>query len=185
MHAVSAVVPAAGLAKRMGGPNKLLLPYGETTVVGVVVKTLMECGLDVVVVTGRDADLVEKAVAPARTVFNPDFEQGMGTSIAVGARAVPEGNAVLIALGDMPALIGETVDAILASGSEDKIIVPHYLGNPDVPGHPVLFGSSFRWALTRLSGDTGARPIIESNPDSVVTVHFRGALKGIDGPHDI
>jgi molybdenum cofactor cytidylyltransferase len=169
----------------MGGRNKLLIPYGETTVVGVVVKTLFEVGLDVIVVTGRDAELVEKAVAPARIVFNPQFEQGMGTSIAAGAREVPDGNSILIALGDMPALIGETVEAIIASGSDDKIVVPHYLGAPDVPGHPVLFGASFKWALTRLQGDDGARAVIQANPESVVTVHFRGALKGIDTPRDL
>ena len=185
MRAVSAVVPAAGLSKRMGGPNKLLLPYGETTVVGAVVLTLIECGLDVVVVTGRDADLVAQAVAPARAVFNPDFEQGLGGSIAVGARNVPEGNAILIALGDMPALINETVDAIIASGTDDFIVVPHYLGAPKVPGHPVLFGAKFREALTQLSGEKGAKEVIDANPANVVTLHFRGAFKGIDVPGDL
>ena len=67
MAGVSAVVPAAGLSSRMEGRNKLLLPWEGGTVVGAVVSGLLSCALDVVVVTGRDAELVAEAVSPART----------------------------------------------------------------------------------------------------------------------
>lgn len=169
----------------MGGPNKLLLPYGGTTVVGAVVQTLLSCGLDVVVVTGRDALEVARSVAPARTVFNPSFASGLGSSIAVGVAQVPEESAVLIALGDMPSLRKDVVESLLGRASRDAIVVPRYQETPEKPGHPVLFGQSFRAALLQLKGDNGARPIIETHRESVVTLDVPGLLADVDGPCDL
>ena len=169
----------------MGGPNKLLLPYNGTTVVGAVVRTLLSCGLDVVVVTGRDALDVERSVAPARTVFNYEFASGLGASIAAGVAHVPEQNAVLIALGDMPSLRKEVVELLTEQSSRDAIVVPRYLETPNVPGHPVLFGQSFRTALLQLKGEKGAREIIESDPARVVTLDVPGALTDVDRPGDL
>lgn len=185
MRAVSAVVPAAGLSRRMGGPNKLLLPYDGTTVVGAVVQTLLECGLEVVVVTGRDAEEVARSVAPARTVFNPSFASGLGTSIAAGVAQVPEESAILIALGDMPSLRKDVVESLLDRASRDAIVVPRYQETPDRPGHPVLFGQSFRAALLQLKGDRGARAVIESNTASVVTLDVPGVFPDVDEPADL
>jgi molybdenum cofactor cytidylyltransferase len=169
----------------MGGPNKLLLPYDGTTVVGAVVQTLLECGLDVVVVTGRDAEDVAHSVAPARTVFNASFAGGLGTSIAAGVAQVPEESAVLIALGDMPSLRKDVVESLLDRASRDTIVVPRYQETPEEPGHPVLFGQSFRAALLQLNGDKGARAVIESNAASVVILDLPGALPDLDAPGDL
>ena len=166
----------------MGGPNKLLLPYDDTTVVSAVVRTLLDCGLDVVVVTGRDADDVRRAVGPARTIHNPDFEKGLGTSIAAGVRAVPVTNAVLIALGDMPALREDVVNALVTHASSSNIVVPRYIDDPDTPSHPVLFGSAFRQSLTDLRGDKGAMSVIKQYSSSVMSVPVSGSLHDIDDP---
>lgn len=166
----------------MGGPNKLLLPYGATTVVGAVVKVLLACRLDVVVVTGRDASLVTEAASPARAVFNSDFEQGLGGSIACGVRSLPEGCDILVALGDMPGIRREVVASLIAQARDDRIVVPVYADQPGTPGHPVLFGSSFRGELERLSGDTGARRVVESNPRAVLELAVSGSLRDLDTP---
>ena len=161
------------------------MPYGETTIVGAVVRTLLNCSLDVIVVTGRDADEVAAACSPARATYNPEFQSGLGSSIAVGARNVPEGHSVLIALGDMPSLTEETVEAVIAAGTGHTIAVPHYLGERDVPGHPVYFGSVFVPQLSALTGDVGARKVIEANRELVVEVPMRGRLRGIETPDDL
>lgn len=185
MRAVSAIVPAAGLSTRMGGQNKLLLPYERSTVVGTVVHTLRGCGLDVVVVLGRDAERVADAVAPARTVLNTDYQQGLGSSIAVGAAHVPNGNHVLVALGDMPGVRAEVVKSLMQEVEPDTIVVPRYEQTPNAHGHPVIFGSSFHRELALLTGDTGARSIIATNRERVVTLLFPGALSDIDAPSDL
>ncbi|MFI5385473.1 MAG: NTP transferase domain-containing protein [Fimbriimonadales bacterium] len=187
MRAISAIVPAAGLSSRFGGPNKLLQPWGDMTVVGAVVRTLLDCGLRVVVVTGRDADLVAKAVEPARAVFNPRFEEGLGASIAAGVAASGPVAGFLIALGDMPGLQEGTVRALLTEfeGSPpDSIWAPVYAGEPDRPGHPMLFGSAYREALQALTADEGARRIVRANRDKLRLLPVPGDLNDLDRPGD-
>ena len=188
MRAVSAVVPAAGLSRRFGGPNKLLRPFGETAGVGTVVRTLLGCGLEVVVVTGRDSDEVARAAAPARCVFNAEFELGLGSSIAAGVRATPEGSAVLVALGDMPDLRTDVVRAILEAYEEadaGAIVAPLYSEEPDRHGHPVLFSPAHRPALAALRDDSGARSVVEANRKKLVLVPAQGGLAGIDSPSGV
>jgi molybdenum cofactor cytidylyltransferase len=166
----------------MGGPNKLLLPYGGTTVIGAVVRALLRADLDLIVVTGRDADEVAAAARPAPTVFNPAYERGLGTSIATGVRSVPVGDHVLVALGDMPGLRPEVVRSLVERAAADRIVVPAYADEPATPGHPVLFGSRFRAELEGLTGDAGARRVLAEHPEALVTVHVPGSLKDLDTP---
>jgi molybdenum cofactor cytidylyltransferase len=172
----------------MCGPNKLLAPWGPSTVVGTVVRTLLSAGLDVVVVTGRDAEAVARAVAPARSVFNPRFEEGLGTSIAAGVAACGESDGYLIALGDMPGLSGAVVRRILdelEGLDEGAIVAPFYADELERFGHPVLFGSAHRDALIALTGDVGARGVIELNLGRLFRVPADGELRGIDSPADV
>ncbi len=180
MPAVSAIVPAAGLSTRMGGPNKMLLPYGESTIVGTVVRTLLACDLDVVVVTGRDAALVSEAAEPARAVFNERYREGLGTSIACGVAACPPDHGYLIALGDMPELSTDVVRLLAAQAEPDAILAPVYAQEPDRPGHPVLFGSIYRESLLGLTGDEGARAVLRANRGKLRLIPVAGALVDID-----
>ncbi|HTQ11366.1 MAG TPA: nucleotidyltransferase family protein [Fimbriimonadaceae bacterium] len=195
MKHIVAIVPAAGLSRRFGGPNKLLQPFGGTTVVGAVIGRLAEAGLPVVVVTGRDAELVAQAVTrvevPGHTtcVLNPDWETGgLGSSIAVGVGAAPQADGYLIALGDMPGLRVEAIRSLIEcfeQGSSDSIVAPTYAEDPAQPGHPVHFGSAHRDALAALSGDEGARSILRANPDKLIRLPLAGRLEDIDRPEDL
>ena len=185
MLRIKAVVPAAGLARRMGGPNKMLLPLGDSTVIGTVVKTLLECDLEVVVVTGRDHDAVAKAAAPAQTVFNLNFESGLGSSIAAGARACEDCDGILIALGDMPNLSPDVVDKVVRVWTGPACIAAASYAEADREyGHPVLFGSDYIQELSQLDGDRGAFQLLQSNRGQVVSVSVPGSLTGLDRPSD-
>jgi molybdenum cofactor cytidylyltransferase len=188
VRAVSAIVPAAGMSRRMGGPNKLLLPWNDTTIVGMVVRTLLACGLDVVVVTGRDAEEVAAAASGARTVFNARFAEGLGSSISTGVAACPEAEGFLIALADMPSLSTSVVRMLVEQLEEaplDAIIAAVYEDDPARLGHPVLFGASYREALLKLSGDVGARAILKCAIDKVIRVPVGGHLNDLDTPTDM
>lgn len=188
MREVSAVVPAAGLSSRFGGPNKMLAPWYGRTVVGSVVSVLLECDLPTVVVTGRDSDLVAKEVAPANSVYNPDYMNGLGGSIAVGVAQTPPDHAVLIVLGDMPRILPGVISALverLQSASTDAIIAPVYSDEPDRIGHPVLFSAEYRVALMALKGDAGASSIIRANDDALVRISFAGGLDDMDTPEGL
>lgn len=179
MDEVTAVVLAAGLSQRFGGPNKLLLPWADSTVVGAVVRALAACPVRVLVVLGRDPMEILLAVAPADHVFNPRFEEGIGTSIAAGAAAST--GAVMVVLGDMPDLRPEVVlDLLSAEAGPDSIVVPVYDQAPDRPGHPVLFGARYRERLMALRGDEGARSLLEANHDRIVRIPVPGRLDDLD-----
>ena len=116
---ISAIVLAAGLSARMGRP-KLLLPYGERTVVEQVVSVLLASPSgEVLVVTGHEREAVERALAgwPVRAVFNPDYATGeMLSSVQVGLGAASaESRAALLAVGDMPAVEVGVVAQLVAA----------------------------------------------------------------------
>lgn len=179
MPNVSAIVLAAGAASRMGGPNKVLLPWAGSTMVGTVVDTLKGCSLNVIVVTGRDAEMVAKSVC-CPCVFNPAFYKGIGNSIACGVAAMPDADAYLIALADMPELRSEVVRALIAKVSPENIVAPVYELEGGRPGHPVIFGRAFRADLLNLDGDNGAKSIIARNREKLTLISAPGEFRDFD-----
>jgi molybdenum cofactor cytidylyltransferase len=114
---ISAIVLAAGLSSRMG-EQKLLLPWQGSTVIGRVVDTLLSASIeDVIVVTGRDANLVtaELRSRQATLVFNPHYSNGnMVDSLKTGILAMNECNeAFLLVLGDQPQMEVDTVHRVV------------------------------------------------------------------------
>ena len=90
---VSAIILAAGLSKRMGNTNKLLLPYKNKTVIATVTENIIAGGIeDIIIVTGFETDKIQDALKglPVRFADNKDYEKGMTTSIQQGV-AVAKG----------------------------------------------------------------------------------------------
>ena len=132
MLQVAAVVLAAGRSQRMGQP-KMVLPWGDTTVIGQVVRTLSLAQLrEIVVVTGGARQEVEAALKefPARTVYNPRYaEDQMALSLQVGLASLSPGmDAALIALGDQPQIQLEVVQQVLRGYQESRalLVFPSY-----------------------------------------------------------
>src|SRR5262249_22248058 len=89
---IAAVVLAAGRSTRMGGPNKLLAEIRGRPLVRITVETALASRADpVIVVTGHERDRVEQALAglDVRLVHNPDYADGLSTSLKAGIAAVP------------------------------------------------------------------------------------------------
>ena len=100
---ITAIVLAAGLSKRMGKANKMLLPYKGKPVIAVTVDNIVAAGVsDIVVVTGFEQEKIQEVLntRPVRIMSNPDYEKGMTTSIQKGI-AHAKGNGYMICLGDM------------------------------------------------------------------------------------
>jgi molybdenum cofactor cytidylyltransferase len=144
-NGISAVILAAGLSRRMGTP-KMLLPWGETTVLGQVVATYTQAGVgEIVVVTGGARQQVEAEVTrlaasmPLCAVFNPQHEEGdMLSSLQCGLAALDgQTDAVLIGLGDQPQLSPAALQLILAALAENiaQLFVPSFEMHR---GHPWL-----------------------------------------------
>ena len=145
---ISAVVLAAGESTRMGSRNKLLLPFGGQPLIARVVDVVRRARVgEVIVVLGHQADLVRPALPGEglRVVLNPDYPQGMPSSIRSGlAQVSPSATGVLVCLTDQPFLEPEDLDHLIDAfdAAEDKSILVPIFG--DQRGNPVLFSTRYR-----------------------------------------
>jgi molybdenum cofactor cytidylyltransferase len=185
---VAAVVLAAGRSTRMGGPNKLLAEIAGRPLLRIVVEeALASRASPVIVVVGHERAEVEKALAGLRVqlVHNPDFAQGLGTSLKAGIAAVPtEADGAIVCLGDMPQVDASLIDRLIAAFDPDRgalIVMPTVEGRR---GNPVLWSRRFFPDLMAIEGDVGARHFIGRYSEAVVEVPLedKAALVDVDTP---
>ncbi|MCP4978883.1 MAG: nucleotidyltransferase family protein [Gammaproteobacteria bacterium] len=164
---VAAIVLAAGQSRRMGEQNKLLTVIGDKPMIGHVVRATLDSDVhQVIVVTGHEAELVQKALGKCRAeiVFNPDYVSGMASSLRIGIKAVAEDtDGALILLGDMPLVTGKQINQLIAEFdpvAEHDIVAPCRNGRR---GNPVLWSRHYFPALEALTGDTGGRGLLIKN----------------------
>lgn len=183
-----ALILAAGESKRMGKP-KLLLPFGDKTIIETVIGNIVKSKADkVLVVLGSSRKKIEKKIRDysVKIVVNPHYVRGMLSSVQQGFHALPQDTqAVLVVLGDQPAvssdIINEIIEAFQRTGK--GIVVPVYKGNR---GHPVLFDMKYRHEVERLSPEVGLRGIVYNHPEDVLEVQVEtpGILQDIDNAGD-
>jgi molybdenum cofactor cytidylyltransferase len=185
---ISAVVLAAGLSERMG-KSKLALRVEGRPVLEAVLDALRGSEVDeVVVVLGADADVIRKVVRfhEELVVVNARPERGMSSSLKLGlGRVSPRADAALIVLGDQPFLNPEVINRVV-EGYDDRsapIVVPVYRG---IRGNPVLFARSVFPEVMKVTGDTGAKSVVNALGDRVLEVQFEddAASFDIDTPAD-
>jgi molybdenum cofactor cytidylyltransferase len=185
---ICAIVLAAGRSTRMG-TQKLLLPYLGKTIIGHVVDEVRRSPVDhAFVVTGEDHEGVVAALADRGLNFVRNLDPGadMLSSLRCGVRALPAGcKAVLIVLGDQPAVTGEVISSVIDGHRlhGDSIVVPVYGGRR---GHPVLISMRYaREVLTAFDG-VGLRGLLTAHPQDVVEVpvDVPGVLEDVDTPED-
>jgi molybdenum cofactor cytidylyltransferase len=187
---ISAVVLAAGLSRRMGAQNKLLLPVAGEAMIARVVENVLGAGFsEVVVVLGHEAEAVRRAVAAlgVRCVYNERFESGQVSSVRAGLAALEQSaDAVMICLGDQPLLTTadlRELQGAYASRPSGSILIPTRAGQR---GNPVIIDwQSVRDTLER-GLNFGCRHFIDENPERVYrwpapSDHF---VRDVDEPAD-
>jgi molybdenum cofactor cytidylyltransferase len=191
---LEAVVLAAGQARRFGG-GKLLAPWRDGVLLdGALAAAFAAPVRSVAVVTGAGADAVEAAArafaartgetARLRIVHAPDHAEGMAASLRAGIASLPLGaEGALVFLGDMPriphAVLGPLAQA-LAEG--------HAAASPEFHGrrgHPAAFARALFPDLVALSGDAGARRVLDRVGPLLVEAPDDGVLFDVDEPGDI
>ena len=184
---IAAVVLAAGLSRRMG-QAKLLMKVGGRAIIRYAVESVLAGGVDSVwVVTGPDVEPIEAALAgiEVQIAVNPAPEEGQAGSVRTGIAAMPASvDAALIALGDQPSLAPSIIPALLAARrtSPKLIVAPRYR---DGQGNPVVFKREIFPELLRLTGDQGARLIIQKEPARVEWVDLDLPMPpDVDTPDD-
>jgi molybdenum cofactor cytidylyltransferase len=185
---ICAVVLAAGRSERMG-TQKLLLPLGGKPVIARVVDELSRSQLEgIVVVGGRDSERLREGLAGRKVqlVENLNPASDMLGSLKCGLRALPpKCQALLVALGDQPAITQDLVDALIRClrRGDGKIVMPTRHGHR---GHPVLIASQYFEELLNCSHSEGLRGFLEVHTSETfsVPVSDAEALADMDTPAD-
>jgi molybdenum cofactor cytidylyltransferase len=189
---IAALVLAAGMSRRMG-TNKLLLPFGERTVLGQVIAVLQDCPLDeIVVVTGHEgkqvrASLDRQALRHRGLHFahNPCYASGeMLSSVQAGLEEMrSDCDAALVVLGDQPQLERRVVEQVIAARQPGAVMVPSFDRRS---GHPILVDRA-RWAdVLALPPGANLREVLRAHADWVcyVEVDTETILRDVDTPED-
>jgi molybdenum cofactor cytidylyltransferase len=186
---ISAILLAAGQSKRMGRP-KMLLPWGNTTVLGKVIETIHNAGVDdILVVTGGAKNEVEKLVASyeLRTAYNQNYaDNEMLASIQLGLQAQkPEAQATLICLGDQPQVEERCVRIVCEKflANKSSIVVPSYQMRR---GHPWLITRDLWEEVLQMRAPESMREFLNKHGKDIFYVEYDSPsiLQDLDTPED-
>lgn len=185
---VRAIILAAGRSSRAGSP-KMLLKFGDKTLIEKVVENVMDSDVEsITVVLGEYRNDIQKVIEnlPLRIVFNERFETGMLSSVICGIKSLPEDtDASLILPGDFPFIKGNLINTMISSFHEGKgdIIVPVCNG---LRGHPLLAGKKYFPEIEKLDAGRGLRMLTEKFSNGVYELETsdEGILRDIDTVDD-
>jgi molybdenum cofactor cytidylyltransferase len=188
MSEIWAIILAAGESNRMHQP-KMLLPFGDKTIIEKVIGNVISSGIKrVIVVLGSDKDNILKVTKkmPVMNCYNKNYRQGMLSSVQCGFRQMDDTcRAVLVFLGDQPGIgpdvINSLTDAYRKSGK--GIAMPVFNNER---GHPLLFDSKYRDEITGLDPSATLRDLVHKFADDVLEVEVKteSVLKDIDTKDD-
>ncbi len=185
---VAGLLLAAGASRRMGQAKQLLELEGES-LVHRAARVALEAGLaPVIVVVGCHEAEVGAACAglPVQQVMNEGWAEGMASSIRVGVKHLvsraPRAEAVLLLACDQPAVDADFLLSLLRTylAEPERIIAAAYGGGL---GIPALFPYRCFEALIALTGDRGARALLESGEPLAIPLP-RGE-QDLDTPEDL
>jgi molybdenum cofactor cytidylyltransferase len=167
---IAALLLAAGKSSRMGSNKMLEEIDGRPMVARTAQRLLSSRARPIVAVLGNQADAVDAALGklPVERVRNPDYADGLSTSLKCGLAALPgDIDGAVVCLGDMPLIAGRDIDRLIAAFNPLEgraIVVPTRRGQR---GNPLLWSRQFFPEMMALSGDSGARRLIEEHADLV------------------
>jgi len=191
--ASGALIIAAGFSRRFGSDKRLYkLKHDDPLLIATLRPYRRVFANVAVVVRSSDSELsrliADRLGRNAPIVVPTDQAHlGMAASIADGVRALAAWDYLFLGLGDMPYVRAETLEELKARmdrarlDREPCIVVP-MLG--DIPGHPVGFSREFFAELIALSGDRGARSVIDAHPAAVARIASDdpGIVTDVDHP---
>jgi len=178
---VECVILAAGLSTRVKG-WKMILPFGDSTVIETTVRNALSVCNRVILVTGYRAEELLQLFgswSDVFTVYNADFKKGMFSSIQAGASHITT-DRFFIALGDMPLVSPVTYQRLLEVKREE-VAIPRFQKKN---GHPVLLSSKIAAKIIKSDASTTLRDILDRQVAVSVPVDDRAILHDIDTPED-
>jgi molybdenum cofactor cytidylyltransferase len=185
---VAGVVLAAGLSSRMGR-NKLLLQLSGESLLRRAVRTALAAALrPVLVVVGHEEERAREELRDLRCtpVRNPDYAQGMYTSLRAGIAAAPsDAPAAVVLLGDMPFVTAEMVRALVQRWRDAKapLAISTYEG---VIAPPILYGAPLFAEIRALRSDSSGKQVVKQHRAEALELSWpASALADLDVPADL
>jgi molybdenum cofactor cytidylyltransferase len=186
---IGAVILAAGASVRMGEPKQLLLLEGKPLLLRAVEATLVSTAWPVVVVLGAHAEKIRPLLAryPVLIADNPAWAEGMASSIRTGIATLQQFSrsleGALVALCDQPAFSAEVIADLIAvqNTTRRSIVAARYSGRN---GAPALFLRSHFPALTSLTGEEGARALLNGSSEDIAVIDLPALAVDLDTPED-
>jgi molybdenum cofactor cytidylyltransferase len=198
---IHCIILAAGMSRRMGAENKMLLPFRDSTIFETTFSNIIQADMgEILVVVGFDAKKIRNALKKyplsifnkIRIVENNNYEQGMTSSIKTGIRALKPQNTeggVMVCLSDMPLISPEeyrfkaTEFLTILKQDEKAIVVPFYKGEK---GNPVIFSNFYKNALLNLEDTEGGKSILKTYQKHVYKIEMPtdSILLDADTPED-
>ncbi|MBT5995639.1 MAG: nucleotidyltransferase family protein [Candidatus Marinimicrobia bacterium] len=183
---IAGIVLAAGGSTRMGQKNKLILHVNGMSIISSTVGAAVESSLDPVrVVLGNDSNTVKRELInyPVSFIHNNNWMEGMATSIVSGMENL-DSDGIMFILGDMPFISSKIINQLVQQFDSNKIIVPFNNGKR---GNPVIFPSHLFSELKKISGDRGAKPLIQKYNEDVkeVPIQSKAIFQDIDDREEL
>lgn len=183
------LIIAAGESKRMGTPKQLLNVEGETLINRMIHIVKKAVSFPVYVVLGASAETIQAQLPKLdiKIVHNALWQEGMASSIRVGLNTAKAQNPVLdgvmFVVCDQPYITENTITDLLQLQEEkDTPMAAAYYD--DIMGTPALFHQTVFDEILALTGDVGAKKIIQARLEEVAKLHFEKGLLDIDTKED-
>lgn len=182
------LILAAGASSRMGGRDKLLEEVEGQPLVARSARMALATGLRVTIALPPDRPARQAVLAglPLRIVLADRAQEGMAESLKAGIAALPALAPVLLVLADLPELQTADLSAVLEAGEAAPELIHRGASDTGQPGHPVLLPAWLRPEILDLTGDQGARELLQCHRDKVRLVPLPGAraITDLDTPED-
>lgn len=183
------IILAAGASSRLGSPKQLLAYSGATLLQHSIKAAQSSFASSVLFVLGANADLIKSEInhTAANLVVNPDWKEGMASTIRCGLQTLaelhPETEAVIFMVADQPFVTAALLNNLMElNRNEQHSIVASKYGSTF--GTPVLFTKRFFTELMELTGDVGAKSLVRKYMNEAAFVSFPKGEIDIDTVED-
>ena len=184
----SILILAAGNSSRLGSPKQLIEFEGQTLIERIT-ETALSISGEVLIVLGGNSELIlpklERFNNVISTIYNPDWKEGMGTSIHIGVEKLAENSdLIIILLSDQPFISKVLLQNMLQiyAKTQNSIVSCVY---SNTLGVPILFDKSVFPELLKLNGDKGAKSFLHLYKDRISTIDFPEGIVDIDTLEDV